>query len=251
MMRCEAAPERAGIAGSDGYARLVSPRNVIDPDSQAPGAPSTGRDGGTRPGPGRPRRYAESEELRLLLEAAFTVVARKGYQDVTIADVLAEAGVARRAFYRHFDSKEQLLTAMVHRDTEGFAAAVTRRVEAAPGPWPALVAWVDEILSLVRDRPRARRAEVLGSAGVMQALPPGELARANAPLVERLTATLTAGAADGSFTGGAPEADAHLIYAAVWDTAARMREVPDPAGKDELRADLLSFLRRALGVTTG
>jgi AcrR family transcriptional regulator len=224
----------------------VPPRNTTDPDTQP-----AGRDPVTRSGPGRPRRYAESEEVRLLFEAAFTVVARKGYQDVTIADVLAEAGMARRAFYRHFDSKEQLLTAMVHRDARGFAAAVTRRVQAAPGPWPALVAWVDEILSLARNRPRARRAEVLGSAGVVQALPPGELARANAPLVASLTATLAAGAADGSFTVGTPEADAHLIYAAAWDTVARMREVPDPAGKDELRADLLSFLRRALGVTTG
>jgi AcrR family transcriptional regulator len=228
-----------------GTLRLVPPRNTA-----GPGAQPEGRDAVTGPGPGRPRRYAESEELRLLFEAAFKVVARQGGQDVTIADVLAEAGVARRAFYRHFDSKEQLLTAMVHREAQGFAAAVTRRVEAAPGPWPALVAWVDEILSLGRDRPRARRAEVLGSAAVVQALPPGELARANAPLVASLTATLTAGAADGSFTVGGPDADAHLIYAATWDTVTRMREAPDPADRNDLRTGLLSFLRRALGVPT-
>jgi AcrR family transcriptional regulator len=227
--------------------RPVAPDVVLDdPGTGTAAATGTGPE---RAGPGRPRRFEADEELRRLFDAAFAVVARAGYEDVTVADILAEAGMATRSFYRHFASKDDLLNAMFRRDARRFAASVTRRVADAPGPWEALVVWVDEILALSLDEPRAQRAAVLGSPAAMRSLAPGELHRAHDLLVAPLTATLVAGRSGGVFAGIRPEADAPLVSAATWETLTRARDAAERADADRLRADLLSFLRRALSVT--
>ena len=39
-------------------------------------------------------------------------VSAKGYAATTIADIAAEAGVSKRTFYEHFDSKAECLIAL-------------------------------------------------------------------------------------------------------------------------------------------
>jgi len=48
------------------------------------------------------------------MEAATWVFARKGYRRAGISDIIARAGVARGTFYLHFDSKEQILLAVLN-----------------------------------------------------------------------------------------------------------------------------------------
>ncbi len=59
---------------------------------------------------------------RRLLEGMGRVVAEKGYGEVTIADIVAAAGVSRRTFYEHFKTKAQCLTAL-------YSAASTNALE--------------------------------------------------------------------------------------------------------------------------
>jgi AcrR family transcriptional regulator len=40
-----------------------------------------------------------------MLDAVIAVVAEKGFAQMTVADVVARAGVSRRTFYEHFDDK--------------------------------------------------------------------------------------------------------------------------------------------------
>lgn len=47
-----------------------------------------------------------------LLEGMAVVVARKGFADTTIGDIVAEAAVSRRTFYEHFESKAQCFVAL-------------------------------------------------------------------------------------------------------------------------------------------
>ncbi|MGA7416454.1 MAG: helix-turn-helix domain-containing protein [Acidimicrobiales bacterium] len=70
---------------------------------------------------GRPRRFEEADELRLLLDAGLVVMERNGYQDAAVADILAEADLSTRSFYRHFESKDQLLCALYRREAEAAA----------------------------------------------------------------------------------------------------------------------------------
>jgi AcrR family transcriptional regulator len=55
----------------------------------------------------------ESREHRSrLLQGMAEAVARKGFAETTIADVVREAGVSRRTFYEHFSGKAECLVAL-------------------------------------------------------------------------------------------------------------------------------------------
>ena len=118
---------------------------------------------------GRPRRFEAEDELRLLLDAALVVMERNGYVDAAVADILHEADLSTRSFYRHFESKDQLLCALYRREAEAAAVRLQAKVEAAPNPRAALDAWIDEILSFGHHRAKAARVAVLGSPGAMRA----------------------------------------------------------------------------------
>lgn len=60
-----------------------------------------------------------------LLAAARAVFARRGYHDASVADIIAEAGVARGTFYNYFESKRAVFQAVLDALTEGIAAVIT------------------------------------------------------------------------------------------------------------------------------
>jgi AcrR family transcriptional regulator len=201
----------------------------------------------TQPVPraGRPRRFESEDELRILLDAALVVMERNGYVDAGVAEILAEANLSTRSFYRHFESKDQLLCALYRREAYAAAARLCAKVEAAGTPRAALEAWIDEILSLGHDRAKAARLKVLSSRGAMKADGYAEETRHAAQLLmaplERL---LAAGRVDGSFPLAEPDADAALIQAVVWSSAGLSPAVSRADAARHVR----SFCERALGV---
>ena len=197
---------------------------------------------------GRPRRYDAADELQLILEAAFAVMARNDYQDVAVADILAEAGISTRSFYRHFGSKDELLRVLYRREAEAAAARLVERVAGAGPPRAGLEAWIDEILSFGRHRGKARRAAVLGSAGAMRAEGYAEeVAHAARLLTVPLEEVLAAGRADGTFPLADPEFDATQIQTlALWASGLNPFVEARPATA-ATRAAVLDFCLRALG----
>jgi AcrR family transcriptional regulator len=77
------------------------------------------------------------QRTRLLLAMA-SAVAAKGYAAVTIADVVAGAGVSKRTFYEHFTGKEDCLFAC-YSDSSDALAAVVREAAAHTGSGPQRV----------------------------------------------------------------------------------------------------------------
>jgi len=51
-----------------------------------------------------------------ILDTAATLFVAKGYADVTMSDIARAATLTKGAIYHHFDSKEELYLAMLHRD---------------------------------------------------------------------------------------------------------------------------------------
>lgn len=176
---------------------------------------------------------------------------RNGYTDAAVADILREADLSTRSFYRHFESKDQLLCALFRREAAAAAARLRAKVDAAGTPREALDAWIDEILSFGHHRVKAARVSVLGSPGAMKADGYGEEMRyASRILTAPLEELLRRGADDGSLPLADPPADAPLIQSVVW-AAAGLNPVRDkPSSRAEAARQVRSFCERALGVTT-
>lgn len=203
------------------------------------------------PRAGRPRRFEAEDELRLLLDAALVVMQRNGYQNAAVADILQEAGLSTRSFYRHFESKDQLLCALLRRESESAQARLDAKVAAAPDPESALDAWIGEILDFGYDRARAARLAVLGSPAAMRADGyAGEMRRASALLMAPLEQLLTRGAADGTFPLAEPASDAPVIESVAWAAAGLNPTREMPPTRREAERQVRSFCHRALGAAS-
>lgn len=62
---------------------------------------------------GRPALPIDHQRQRLL-EAARAALRRSDFGSVRVTDVVRAAGMSSRSFYEHFDSKEDLLLALIH-----------------------------------------------------------------------------------------------------------------------------------------
>lgn len=94
------------------------------------------------------KRAARGQATRgQLIEVATRLFAENGYEDTSIEDVLAAAGVSRGALYHHFAGKEALFAAVVSAVSDRAMAEVTEAIRDRTDPVEALhtgaLAWID------------------------------------------------------------------------------------------------------------
>jgi AcrR family transcriptional regulator len=75
------------------------------------------------------KREVVREALRL---AAERLIAKRGYENVTIEEIAREAGVSRRTYFRYFDTKEDVVVAGSDRYADDLLAAVAARPRREP-----------------------------------------------------------------------------------------------------------------------
>ena len=194
-----------------------------------------------------PARARAEAEARSLIEAALAVLRRHGAAGLTVAEVLAEAGLSTRAFYRHFASKDELLLALFDADTEVVRGRVDAAIASARDPEDALVAWIDQQLALAYAPRRSRRTQVLFAEGRRLQLEfPAEFERIFAAVLAPLVRLLDAGRANGAFPSTDPARDARAIHAVTWDLV-EARLAGDTTDLASARAQVLRFCLPALG----
>jgi AcrR family transcriptional regulator len=67
-----------------------------------------------------------SERRQALIAAAWRCAAIRGFRDLTVDDVCAEAQVSKGAFYGYFEQKQDLLLALLEDDTAALDRELTR-----------------------------------------------------------------------------------------------------------------------------
>jgi AcrR family transcriptional regulator len=85
------------------------------------------RDRRLYPGAGTPAEEVARNQRERLFAAAVTVAASKGFEAMTVADLLELSGVSRSAFYVHFANKSECLIAAVSELVEPALAALAAR----------------------------------------------------------------------------------------------------------------------------
>lgn len=84
---------------------------------------------------GLPRELVVRSQRERLLAAVVRVTAAKGYESLSVADILAEAGVGRESFYDLFEDKRDCVLA-AHTVLIEHLEATVRAIYDEPGPWP-------------------------------------------------------------------------------------------------------------------
>ena len=187
------------------------------------------------------QRARAAEEVDALVRAGLAVLARVGVEGLTVAEVLNEAGLSTRAFYRHFHSKDELLLAIYERDATATRDRLRARLVKARSPQLAIEAWIDETLALAFDARRARHTRPLAREGArLQGEFPAEFAAIVDGVVEPLVEVLRAMGND------QPERDARTIHAIAWQLVSEKLGGSAISAADA-RAHVLRFCRPALG----
>jgi AcrR family transcriptional regulator len=196
---------------------------------------------------GRKRRHDSQVERRMILDAAMVVMRRNGFAGAKITDILREAELSNRAFYRHFSSKDELLLGMCGRDIAFVVRQLRARISDAPDPVSALHAYLDAYLGTFLEPPDPDRISVFNSESARRAEGyETEVRRLDRLVVEPLLEVLREGAASGVFRSCEPDLDGYTIYVLVQGMLgmpAHLRPTRDVAV-----AQVLRFCRPALGI---
>jgi AcrR family transcriptional regulator len=96
---------------------------------------------------GLPRELVERSQRERLLAGVVRVTVAKGYESMTVADILGEAGVGRESFYELFDDKLDCMLA-AHKLLIDDLEDRIREVYIPEGPWPRRIR---EALSVTLD----------------------------------------------------------------------------------------------------
>ena len=185
-----------------------------------------------------------------IIDAAYSCLSAPHSGPIPVAAILERAGVSTRAFYRHFESKDELFLAMLRQESDALAGRLDRIADKAPGPPVVqLKQWIEQMFGLARD-PRLRmHLTVLDSDEVRAAKGYREAReRAHADRERSLVEILQRGRRDGSFPLADPEHDAMAISAVV---SREMTTHPAGNARDVQHslARVLDFSLRALGAT--
>lgn len=103
---------------------------------------------------GRAERWRDHREQRreAFLDAAFHALARHG-SEVTMADIAAEAGVAKPRLYRYFADKNDLFIAVAERSLRALEERMLPALDPALGPKRAIRTAVAAYVHLVAENP--------------------------------------------------------------------------------------------------
>lgn len=176
-------------------------------------------------------REQVAENRQKILDAASRLFRDRGYDDVTVAEVMAAAGLTHGGFYGHFASKEELI-----------AETLSYTLARAPGADRDLASYADAYLSPAhRDhRDRGCAVAALGGETVRQS------AEARAAMTESLRRQIT------RFTETAPGASAaERRQAAIASWAAMVggivlaRLADDPKLSDEILRATRAWVAKA------
>ena len=183
-----------------------------------------------------------------LLDAASKIVREEGVRSLSVAQVLDRAQLSTRAFYRHFDSKDGLVSAVFLEMARAETRRLKRKIAAAADPTAAVVAWIDGRLDLAfNESIRSDLRQMSLEAQTQMFAAPELVGDAYGEILKPLVEQLEIGNRTGVFPGIDPTADALSIHGAIWASVERQWATAE-CDRAAVRDDVVRFCLRGLGV---
>lgn len=92
------------------------------------------------------RRRARDAVRAEIAETAFQLFTERGFDQTTVDDIAAAAGLSRRSFFRYFASKEDAVLGMLNAVGDAIAAELAARPADEP-PWTSLRRALDVLVT--------------------------------------------------------------------------------------------------------
>lgn len=192
------------------------------------------------------RRVTYENEVKLLVNAGFTLVERTGKLEPTVGAIVAEAGLSNQAFYKHFHSKDELLLAMLEQGVLLLRSYIEHRVASGGTCRARIRNWIEGVLeqALSEQGAAATRPFVISRARLSERFP-REVEEAEARLTEMLRDEIRSGVTSGEYPAADPERDARLLYNLAMGWVERQLVDPNPADAADAN-HLVEFALRGL-----
>lgn len=187
------------------------------------------------------RHREASDEVERILTAAITVMARVTPHAPRVGDIVDEAGSSKKAFYKYFAGKDELLLAIMERGVAIIVSYLEHQMAKETRPRDKVVRWIEGTLAQVADPHliNASRAVVEQMSATARTGPADAIM---APMRDLLIEPVTA------LGGPAPRRDADAVFqitAATLRSYVGSREQP---GADDID-HVVRFCLGGLGVT--
>jgi AcrR family transcriptional regulator len=192
------------------------------------------------------RKQARGEATRAaIIHTATALFATRGYEATSIETVLEKSGISRGALYHHFDSKEALFEAVFETVEARIAQATVDASRGIADRVEAMRVGAEAFLDLSRE-PAIRQIVLTDAPAVLGWQKWRDIdARFGFGL---LKSSLQAAARDGRLRPDLVEVYAHILLAALLETALVIARARDPAKASRLgRAALKELVDRLLG----
>jgi AcrR family transcriptional regulator len=207
----------------------------------------------TQKAAGDPQRAAAADshgtERLQLMAAAEQVLERGGWWGFKLESVLRQARLSTRSFYRHFDGKEDLLSALLEGELLAIADYLKSLGDNASSPVERVWLYIDSLIDLSFDQ-RIVKPASLFALHWRKLLPeyPDVVQRCTLALTTPLAGVLDEGHRAGALSCSDPAADAKAIFFLISST---VFDRPNLTGQDPRALAehiVLPFVQRALRV---
>ena len=157
------------------------------------------------------RRANYRDEVRRLIDASRRLMRDSERLDPHVGEIVRAAGLSNQAFYRHFESKDELFMAVLDEGTRELESYLSHRMETAASSLDSVRCWVEGILAQALDADAAAATRPFVRGRLAERFP--EEVRAS---TERLTGLLSdalrRAQAEGDLCAVDAEREAEMIY---------------------------------------
>ncbi|MGY4708021.1 TetR/AcrR family transcriptional regulator [Mycolicibacterium sp. CBM1] len=190
------------------------------------------------------RQREATEEVERILAAALTVMQRGAPDAPRVADIVREAGVSNKAFYRYFAGKDDLMLAVMERGVALVVSYLEHQMAKESTPQGKISRWISGTLAQVADPDLAGM-----SRAVIAQMSDSDQRRLGADEIMAAVRTLLVEPIR-ELGGPDPERDADAVFVLTVGTMRRYVDSTDQPGRKDI-AHLVRFCLRGLGVPEG